>query len=162
METINKVQGTRITRVYSAKFYFFKYITGEDNKWFNIFPLVFSLGKKGRMIQGLDFHYLPIKMRIPLIEELKLIKPDMVKSPVAFARYFKRLMWTQRKWRPAQVCYKRYDIGNIRGGKIIRIERGDWERTLLQPKVEKFVTSTLGKVASGRVWRESIKKMRTG
>lgn len=161
METINKVQGTRITRVYSAKFYYFKYITEEpNNKWFDAFPLVFSLGKKGNMIQGLNFHYLPIPMRIPLLNLLRDVKPDMIKYPVAFARFFNKLMWTQRKWRPAQACFKKYKTEDIRGGKIIRIERPDWENTLNLPKADKFVTSKLGKVSSLKVWKDSIKKIR--
>ena len=72
-EQINTVAGTRITRVYSAKFYYFKYVTEERNKWFNVFPLVFSLGKRGNIIQGLDFHYIPPNMRIPLITMLRNI-----------------------------------------------------------------------------------------
>ena len=99
-------------------------------------------------------------MRIPLLDELKKITPSLVRSPVAFARFFRNLMWKVRKYRPAQVCYKHYKISNIRGGKIIRVERPDWEKILLQPKVERFVTSSLGKYSSERVWKDSLRKMR--
>ena len=159
-EQINTVAGTRITRVYSAKFYYFKYVTEERNKWFNVFPLVFSLGKRGNIIQGLDFHYIPPNMRIPLLTMLRNLQPNLTKQPVAFARYFNKLMWTQRKWKPAQACFKKYTLDNIRGGKIIRIAPKDWDEVLLRPKIDKFVTQKGSKVASGRVWKDSIKYIR--
>ena len=191
METIDagrhKISGKRVTRIYSAKFYFFKYITYNPNEYYNVFPLVFSLGKvpkaKGKrgklkgssieselseggsgggdsLFRGLDFHYLPPPMRIPLLDELEKISPDLHRSPVAFAKFFRGLLFTMRKYRPAKVCYRHYIIKNIRGGKILRINKEDWRGLLEKPKVEHFVTSTFGKYASERVWKNSLREMR--
>jgi hypothetical protein len=177
METIDaediKISGTRVTRIYSAKFYFFKYITYNPNEYYNVFPLVFSLGKvpkKGgsdlsegggdALFQGLDFHYLPPKMRLPLLDDLEKLSPNLHRSPVAFAKFFKGLLFTMRKFRPAKVCYRRYVIKNIRGGKILRIPKENWRDLLTTPKVEHFVTSTFGKYASERVWKNSLVEMR--
>tara|TARA_B100000470_G_scaffold221434_1_gene211792 strand:+ start:137 stop:634 length:498 start_codon:yes stop_codon:yes gene_type:complete len=159
-DTIKDISGTRITRVYSAKFYFFKYITETNIEYFDIFPLILSLGKIGKVITGLNFHYLPPKMRIPLLNQMMKLKPDMIQSPVAFAKHFKKLVWAQRKWRPAQTCFKRYVLEDIRGGKILRIERPDWEKVMMQEKVEKFVSGQNQRVNIKKVWRDSIRKIR--
>ena len=188
METIDagihKISGRRVTRIYSAKFYFFKYITHNPNEYYNVFPLVFSLGKVpkakgkrgklkgssveselsegggGSLFRGLDFHYLPPDMRVPLLDELEKLSPDLHRSPVAFAKFFRGLLFTMRKFRPAKICYRHYIIKNIRGGKILKINKEDWRGLLEKPKVEHFVTSTFGKYASERVWKNSLKEMR--
>ena len=173
MEKIQGIEGTRITRIYSAKFYFFKYITYNPIDYYDMFPLIFTLGKvpksKGaaedegggaKLIRGLNFHYLPPKMRIPLLNELRKISPDIYRSPVAFTKFFRPLMWKLRKYRPARVCYRHYDIKNIRGGKIIRIHKDNWDDLLMTKNVENFITSTFGKYASERVWKNSLKEMR--
>ena len=181
METIDagihKISGRRVTRIYSAKFYFFKYITHKPNEYYNVFPLVFSLGKvpktKGgselseggsgggdSLFRGLDFHYLPPDMRLPVLDELEKLSPNLHRSPVAFAKFFRGLLFTMRKFRPARICYRHYIIKNIRGGKILRINKEDWRSLLMKPKVEHFVTSTFGKYSSERVWKNSLKEMR--
>ena len=99
-------------------------------------------------------------MRRPLLTMLRNLQPNLTKQPVAFARYFNKLMWTQRKWKPAQACFKKYTLDNIRGGKIIRIAPNEWDEILLRPKIDKFVTQKGSKVASGRVWKDSIKYIR--
>jgi len=174
---IGELEGTRITRIYSSKFYFFKYIThAPGNDYYNIFPLVFSLGRvpkekkrlksdmeskaSANIFRGLDFHYLPPDMRILLLDEMKKISPSLFRSPIQFAKYFQDIMWKVRKWRPARVCYRHYKMSNVRGRKIIRIERPDWDRVLVQPKVENFVTSTFTKFSSERVWKLSLIEMR--
>jgi hypothetical protein len=183
MEKIQGIEGQRITRIYSAKFYFFKYITYNPNEYYNVFPLVFSLGKVPKskkshshgtqsemsdsgagggdsLFRGLDFHYLPPEMRIPLLDELRKISPDLYRSPVAFSKFFRNLMWKVRKYRSARVCYRHYIIKNIKGGKILRIHKDNWNDLLMTPKVEHFVTSTFGKYSSERVWKNSLKEMR--
>jgi hypothetical protein len=178
MASIMKIQGQRVPRIYSAKFYFFKYLTyAPTNRYYNMYPLVFSLGKvpklKGQsslsdsgsgggdsLFRGLDFHYLPIPMRLHLLNELRSISPDLYQSPVAFAKYFLKFMWKVRKYRPARVCYRHYKLKNIRGGKIIKIDLNDWDTIIQQPKVEKFVTASLGIYSPERVWKESLKEIR--
>ena len=177
MASIMKVQGQRVARIYSAKFYFFKYLTyAPGNRYYNMYPLVFSLGKVPKsqgvsqldggsgggnsLFRGLDFHYLPPEMRLPLLNELRSLSPDLYKSPIAFSKYFLKFMWKVRKYRPARVCYRHYKMKNIRGGKIIRIDTGDWDNVIQQPKVEKFVTSSLGIYSPERVWKESLKQIR--
>ena len=177
MESINKIKGQRVARIYSAKLYFFKYITNEPtNRFYNMYPLVFSLGKvpefKGAsamsdggaggdsLFRGLDFHYLPPTMRVSLLNELRGLSPDLYKSPVAFSKYFLNFMWKVRKYRPARVCYRHYKMKNIRGGKVIKIDTGDWDQILQQPKVEKFVTPSMGIYSPERVWKESLKEIR--
>ena len=173
MEKIQGIEGTRITRIYSAKFYFFKYVTYNPVDYYDMFPLIFTLGKVpkskggaedegggGALIRGLNFHYIPPKMRIPLLDELRSISPDLYRNPVAFARFFRPLLWRLRKYRPARVCYRHYDIKHIRGGKIIRIHKDNWNDLLMTPNVENFVTSTFGKYASERVWKNSLREMR--
>jgi len=176
MEKIQGIEGTRITRIYSAKFYFFKYVTYNSTHpdfYYDMFPLIFTLGKVpkskggaedegggGKLIRGLNFHYIPPKMRLPLLNELRSITPDLHRNPVAFARFFRPLLWRLRKYRPARVCYRHYDIKHIRGGKVLRIHKDNWDKLLMTPRVEHFVTSTFGKYASERVWKNSLREMR--
>ena len=45
MANIKTIQGDIVRRILSAKFYFFKYLTEKPNEYYNMYPLVFSLGR---------------------------------------------------------------------------------------------------------------------
>ena len=157
MANIKTIQGDVIRRILSAKFYFFKYITEKPNVYYNMYPLVFSLGKvNSNLFQGIDFHYLPPKQRTALLEDLRNITPSLVKSPVRFAAEFRKLMVKVRKYRPAKVAFKRYNIESIIAGKIIRIKPEDWDEAIQEP-VERFINPKGQKVSSKKIWKEMLK-----
>ena len=67
-------------------------------------------------------------------------------------------MVSVRKYRPALVAFKRYNISSIIAGKMIKIDPADWETALLEP-VEKFVSGTR-QVSTKKVWKDSLVKQR--
>ena len=67
-------------------------------------------------------------------------------------------MVSVRKFRPALVAFKRYNISSIVGGKMIRIPPANWESAILEP-VEKFVSGTR-QVSTKKVWKDSLVKQR--
>ena len=159
MANIKQIEGVSVKRILSAKFYLFKYITDKPNIYYNIYPLVFTLGKlNSDLFQGIDFHYIPPKQRMFLLNELYQITPSLTTSPLRFSSIFKKLMVTVKKFRPALVAFKRYNISSIVGGKIIRIDPESWESVILEP-IEKFVSGTK-QVSAKRVWKESLRLQR--
>ena len=156
MANIKTIKGDVIRRILSAKFYFFKYITEKPNEFYNMYPLVFSLGKVNKnLFQGIDFHYIAPKQRIVLLEDLRNITPSLVKSPVRFAAEFRKLMVKVRKYKLAKVAFKRYNIDSIIAGKIIRIKPEDWDQAILEP-VERFINYQGNKISSKKIWKETL------
>ena len=159
MANIKQISGVSVKKILSAKFYLFKYITKKPNEYYNIYPLVFTLGKiNSDLFLGIDFHYIPPKQRIPLLYEMYELTPSLVTSPLRFSSIFKKLMVSVRKYRPALVAFKRYNISSIIAGKMIKIDPADWETALLEP-VEKFVSGTR-QVSTKKVWKDSLVKQR--
>ena len=157
MANIKTIKGTIVRRILSAKFYFFKYLTEKPNEYYNMYPLVFSLGRVKGGFWGIDFHYIAPKRRIVLMSDLRQVSPSLVKSPIRFASEFRKRMSKVRKFRPAKIAFKRYNTDNIIAGKIIRIAPEDWDAAIQEP-VERFINSKGNKLSSKKIWKETLIK----
>ena len=157
MANIKIIKGTIIRKILSAKFYFFKYITEKPNEYYNMYPLVFSLGRVKGGFWGIDFHYIAPKQRIVLMEDLRQVSPSLVESPLRFASEFRKQMSRIRKFRPAKIAFKRYNTDNIIAGKIIIIAPEDWDAVIQEP-VEKFINSKGNTLSSKKIWKETLIK----
>ena len=55
---LNKVEGERANVILSGQMYYFKYIAEPTNIYYDRFPLVFIIRKRGRLLEGINFHYM--------------------------------------------------------------------------------------------------------
>ena len=160
MANIKGISGLDTKRILSAKFYLFKYISPHPrsvgtNLYYNMYPLVFTLGKiNSNLFQGIDFHYISVKQRIILLNNLRQITPSLKTSPARFSSIFKQLMVSVRKYRPALAAFRKYNISSIVGGKMIRIAPGDWDEVIQIP-IEKFFSGD-ARVSPKKVQRDML------
>ena len=157
---INKIQGERSNVILAGNMYYFKYLAEPRNLYFDRFPLVFVLRKRGRLFEGINFHYMYNKYRTDIMENMKnfLDENELSEDTRLRVKAYRQLILTSRKYRFAKAAFHRYRMENIRS-KIIKISPLSWNDIILK-EAEKFIMSTGGKKISAKVHRETLLRVR--
>jgi hypothetical protein len=157
---LNTIEGERANFILSGQMYYFRYLAEPTNLYYDRFPLIFVIRKRGRLLEGINFHYMHMKYRTDLLDNMKPFFDEDVLSEDTRLRVktFRQLILTTRKFRFAKETIHRYRMENIRS-KIIRISPTSWHTAILED-AEKFITPTGGKKESQKVYRETLLKTR--
>ena len=157
---LNIIEGIQVSSLISGNMYFYKYLAEPTNILFDRFPLIFMIRKKGLLFEGINFHYIPVKWRMPLFEDMKIFfDSDEIEDDTRLrVKAFRNLIMTNRKYRFAKIALHRYRKSHIRS-KMIMIPPTEWQKAILQP-AEKFVTGNLQKLSTRMIYRESLIRSR--
>ena len=159
---LNIIEGNQVGSLIAGNMYFFKYLAEPTNILFDRYPLIFVLRKRGLLLEGINFHYIPIlpDWRTPLFEDMKrYFDSDEIADDTRLrVKLFRELILKQRKFRFAKIALHRYKRNHIRS-KIIMIPPTEWEKAILQP-AERFVTGHLKKLQTRVIHKESLIKGR--
>jgi len=160
MATLKKVKGKKASLLMPGKMYFYKY-EAFDTEYYNKYPVIFLLRKRGGSFEGIDFHYLFPLQRNLLFERMTpfFSTPEITEDTILQVVGFRKIMFKVKKYKAAKVIFKKYKIKNVRS-KIIEINPNDWLSTIKQP-LEKFVmTLEEKKILSILVWKKTLKLLR--
>jgi|TARA_B110000495_G_scaffold199231_1_gene212325 hypothetical protein len=94
-------------------------------------------------------------------EEMIELERALEKIPndtVLRAKEFKRIMFAGRKYKLAQIAFRRYNLMKIKD-KIIKILPQQWYDAMMETP-QRFFTGNREKIKGQRVWRESLIKSR--
>ena len=140
--------------------YFYKYEASSKTEYYNKFPLIFMLRKRGNLFEGIDFHYLDLKRRIELFENMKpyFSTKGITEKTILFVKKFRKIIQRSKIFKSAKVSFRKYKKENIKS-KIIEVNPNDWLLSLQQP-AEMFITSKGKKITSMSVWKETLKLQR--
>ena len=157
---LNIIEGIQVSSLISGNMYFYKYLAEPTNILFDRFPLIFMIRKKGMLFEGINFHYIPVKWRMPLFEDMKIFfDSDEIEDDTRLrVKAFRNLIMTNRKYRFAKIALHRYRKSHIRS-KMIMIPPTEWQKAILQP-AEKFVTGNLQKLSKRMIHKESLIRSR--
>ena len=161
MATLRKINGKTTTRLISGKMYFYKYEASSKTEYYNKFPLIFMLRKRGNLFEGIDFHYLDPERRITLFENMKpyFSTKDITEKTILFVKKFRIIIQRSKIFKSAKVSFRKYKKENIKS-TIIEINPNDWLSTIKQP-VERFImTLEEKKIISILVWKKTLKLLR--
>ena len=160
MATYRKVKGEKASLLMPGKMYFYKY-EAFDTEYYNKFPLIFLLRKRGDSFEGIDFHYLFPLQRTLLFERMKpfFSTGEITEDTILQTVGFRKIIHTLKIFKAAKVIFKKYKLKNVRS-KIIEINPNDWLSTIKRP-VEKFITTLEErKIISLLVWKKTSKLQR--
>ena len=159
MATLRKINGKTTTRLISGKMYFYRY-KATETEYYNKFPLIFMLRKRGNLFEGIDFHYLDLKRRIELFENMKpyFSTKGITEKTILFVKKFRIIIQRSKIFKSAKVSFRKYKKENIKSS-IIEVNPNDWLLALQQP-AEKFITLEGKKIISISVWKETLKLQR--
>ena len=153
--------GKRISDMRLGRMYFFRYNPDKSyNHTYDSYPLVFMLYEDPDNFSGINFHYLSPKLRAVLLGNMLsfLSDQDYSNRTKLFARKFRQVIQSNKKFRHAKAIYRQYKPEHIKS-KIIQVHPLDWELAIMVP-TERFKTPTGGIVASKKIWTETALKSR--
>ena len=155
---LRKIEGIKVSTLVSGNMYFYRYLAQPTNILFDMYPLIFMIRKKGMLFEGINFHYIPVKYRMPLFEDMRrFFDDDEIEDDTRLrVRAFRYLILSSRKYRFAKIALHRYVQSSIRS-KVLRIPATDWEKTIMQP-AQRFLTGNLQVLNTKIVHRQSLLK----
>ena len=159
MATYRKVKGEKVSLLMPCKMYFYRY-RATDTEYYNKYPLIFLLRKRGDSFEGLDFHYLfPLQRRL-LFERMKpfFSSGEITKDTILQVVAFRKIIHSSKRLKAASIIFKKYKLKNVRS-KMLEINPNDWLSTINQP-IEKFITLEEKKILSLLVWKKTLKLQR--
>ena len=127
---------------YSAK-------TADRLQYWDAFPLVMPLQRYNDGFLGLNFHYIPPKIRAGFMDKLldrAITNED--DNPLRVRVTYDILSATQR-YKEFRPCLKRYLYGNI-ASKMLKVQPNEWETALFLP------TQQFQGARAQQVWKESM------
>ena len=131
-------------------FYMFRY-EAKTTDQYDRYPLMLALQRDAKGIFGMNFHYLPIKLRFALFESMMpLIIPLPVRQLSLIRLTYKKLML--RRMIGKLPTLKRYSFSQFRSDAVF-ISPLEWAVALAYPS-ERFIGTT-----STNVWSESRKRL---
>jgi len=141
-------------RMFIGKMYFFFYndpIYKTTLPYYDTFPLFLLLRRKGKLMFGLNLHYLSPPRRI--VEFLKMMRYTTNQRFDTTTRInlpYKNIK-KSKNWRMLIPTLRQYRIDRVQG-KIINVPSQDWPIAINLP-VERFK-----KTSRGGIWRQSLSK----
>jgi hypothetical protein len=151
-----KKEGSRNTnRFVLGGLYFFYYNakTADRLSYWDAFPMVMPLQRYNDGFLGLNFHYLPPRVRAGFMDKLldRSIR-DEDDNPTR-VRISYEVLDAAKRYKEFRPCLKRYLYSGI-ASKILKVQPNEWETAVFLP------TQQFQKARSSEVWQESMKEIR--
>jgi hypothetical protein len=141
------------SRILPGNLYLYKYDPKykEQLPYYDMFPMVFPWkGYKGGFI-GLNLHYLPIPLRIKLMDNLLTFKNNDKMDATTRLKFSWQMIDGMSKFKLAEPCVKQYLYDHVMS-PFVKVNSNDWATAMMLP-LERFA-----KTSSTKVWKESTRK----
>ena len=139
-----------VASAFIGKMFFFYYDPKlkQQLPYYDKFPLALPIEMYADGFLGLNFHYLPINLRVHLLDKLyDLTNNDRFDETTRIRASYSILNGASR-YNEFKPCVKRYLAPHIQS-KIVEIEADKWETAIFLP-VENFA-----KAGTAKVWADS-------
>lgn len=163
-KSIGRVSETRILRDDTdrlknqfaiGRMYFFVYDAKHKDTlpYFDKFPLIFPVDRVQGGFYGINFHYLPLKLRAQLMDALYDITNNNRYDESTKLKLSYGVLKGAEKFKPFKPAFKRYLRSQLRS-RFVQIEPAEWDIALFLNS-EQFVGASKTKV-----WADSRKIIR--
>lgn len=134
-------------------YYYYNAKTADRLDYWDAFPLVMPLQRYNDGFLGLNFHYLPPRIRAGFMDKLldKAITDDD-NNPIR-VRVTYDILEASKRYKEFRPCLKRYSYGQI-ASKILKVQPNEWETAIFLP------TQQFQKAKSRDVWQESMMEIK--
>jgi hypothetical protein len=133
--------------------YFYEAKHKDTLPYWDRFPLVFPFEKTKDGFIGLNLHYLPYHLRVPLLDKLMFYSTNKNMDETTKIRFSWATIASMSKYRAAQPCVKRYLNSQVRS-PFKKVDASEWATAMMLP-VESFVGSN-----KLQVWEDSKRRIR--
>lgn len=134
-------------------YYYYNAKTADRLDYWDAFPLVMPLERYNDGFLGLNFHYLPPRIRAGFMDKLidRAITDDD-NNPIR-VRVTYEVLSAAKRYKEFRPCLKRYLYTSI-ASKILKVQPNEWETAVFLP------TQQFQKAKAKDVWQESMMEIR--
>ena len=124
----------------------------EKLPYYDYLPLVLPIEMYGDSMIGLNFHYLPLNLRVHLLDALLVLTDDKQITPTARIQASYGILVAASRFKAMKPCVKKYLFSHIQGG-MLTIEPEGWLSAINMP------VTTFQKAGNAKVWSDSRAKI---
>jgi hypothetical protein len=141
------------SRILPGNLYLYKYDPKykEQLPYYDMFPMVFPWKAYKEGFIGLNLHYLPIPLRIKLMDNLLIFKNNDKMDETTRLKFSWQMIDGMSKFKLAEPCVKQYLYDHVMS-PFVKVNSNDWATAMMLP-LERFA-----KTSSTKVWKESTRK----
>ena len=146
----------RTTRsAFVGHMYFFYYDPKHKEKlpYYDRFPLVLVLEIYKEGFLGLNLHYLPIRQRIGLLDNLMEYADLDKNKDILRMRVTYDILNASKRFKEFKPCLKKYLFGHVQS-KILAVQQNEWDIACMLP-IQQFRKAT-----TSEVWQDSLEQIR--
>jgi hypothetical protein len=145
----------RSNRFTNGGLYYFYYDpkTKADLPYYDRFPLVLVLEISADGFLGLNLHYLPIRERIALLDNLMEYADLDKNKDILRMRVSYDILNASKRFKQFKPCLKKYLFGHVQS-KILAVQPNEWDVAAFLP-IQQFRKAT-----TAEVWQESLEQIR--
>ena len=129
--------------------------TKDKLPFYDTFPLIFVIKILDDGFQGINLHYLPLRLRAKLLSALRKTTSSKLYSREVKIRLSYDMIKTVSQFAVAKPAFKRYLTNHVKS-KMIRIHPQEWHNTIFLP-VERFEKET-----KEYVWADTLRQIKGG
>ncbi len=135
---------------YIGKMFFFFYNPKlrEELPYYDKFPLALPIELYNDGFLGINFHYLPINLRVVLLDKLYNLANNTKFDETTKLQVSYDILNGASRYKEFKPCLKRY-LSNHISSKMVEIESDNWDTAIFLP-VESFA-----KASKSQVWADS-------
>lgn len=141
------------SRIIPGNLYLYKYDPKykEELPYYDMFPMVFPWKANKDGFIGLNLHYLPIPLRIKLMDNLLIFKNNDKMDQTTKLKFSWQMIDGMSKFKLAEPCVKQYLYDHVKS-PFVKVNSNDWATAMMLP-LERFA-----KTSATKVWKESTRK----
>jgi|LakMenE01Jun11ns_1017448.scaffolds.fasta_scaffold9364890_1 hypothetical protein len=153
-ERILESSKNKTSRVLPGRMYHFFYDpkTKEKLPYYDVFPLIFMVGKAEDGFYGINLHYLPPQLRAKLMDALYEVVSDKRYDENTKLRISYNILQGAAKYRYFKPCFKHYLTKHVRS-RFVEVLSTEWDIALFLP-TERFLGANKQKI-----WSDSRKQI---
>jgi len=145
-------RGNRFTN--GGLYYFYYDPKGKaDLPYYDRFPLVLVLEIYKDGFLGLNLHYLPIRQRIGLLDNLMEYADLDKNKDILRMRVTYDILNASKRFKEFKPCLKKYLFGHVQS-KILAVQPNEWDIAAFLP-IQQFRKAT-----TSEVWQDSLEEIR--
>ncbi len=145
----------RSNRFTNGGLYYFYYDpkTKADLPYYDRFPLVLVLEIHADGFLGLNLHYLPIRERIALLDNLMEYADLDKNKDILRMRVSYDILNASKRFKQFKPCLKKYLFGHVQS-RILAVQPNEWDVAAFLP-IQQFRKAT-----TSEVWQDSLEEIR--
>ena len=145
----------RSNRFTNGGLYYFYYDpkTKADLPYYDRFPLVLVLEVHSDSFLGLNLHYLPLRERIALLDNLMEYADLDRNKDILRMRVSYEILNASKRFKQFKPCLKKYLFGHVQS-RILAVQPNEWDIAAFLP-IQQFRKAT-----TSEVWQESLEEIR--